>query len=711
MKKNKFFGKNEKKWKWENFKSTKGFPIPDELLAWVIGQDKALEECRLCIDEWVQKLLHLKKKQWWKAFEDPEKDKPPPKEWLPSGPFLLMIGDAGTGKSLIGRALSTYMTDLYKRKGIELNDVLSWKNKAMPSTPKISIHPSGVGKKIVQKLRLKSLKKSRFSKWGFRLLEGLMIGFGSFVLGVTFYSIGSSWFGINAQGYPMQLIYEGNFIQYLIDSLMANVMMIYLGIGILSMGAMIFIFKHILGGLGGSKKGIGGAESVDSPKLIVDNSSGNAPFIDATGHGSSQLFGSIAWDPYQTGGLGTPEHQRVSAGDVHRAHLGVLYIDEIKNLKGAEATTLLTVLEDGQLSIALRSQMHGGDTAAMAVSTEPVPAMNFFIAAGNLDSVPQIHYALMDRIYGYGKVVYMNNDMDNSIKNRRRYIQFISQEIKRFNLLPFNREACIEVINESSRKSDMTSKLSTKFRPMISIIKTASILAHNEGKKIVEEKHVKEAIKEHCKTIQLQVLEQITEKREIYNIINPESKPIKGQIYGMAVSHFEGQKGVGIILPIKASVEKLSKNSNGYFRVTGVKTKDDSWVQNSISKVTTVIQQRYKHKKKLGIHIDFAQSIGIDGPSAGVAMALSLISLFEKKAIRQDTTVTGEINISVEDKILVTPIGGVREKILGAEQSGFKRVLIPKRNYEVNINPSDYKIKVIPCLTLKDYEKEILVKK
>jgi len=713
MKKNpKFFGDGDERWNWKDFQSTKGFPIPDELLSWVIGQDKALEECKLCIDEWVQKLLYLKKKKWWQDFEDPEGDKPPPKEWLPSGPFLLMIGDAGTGKSLIGRALSTYMTDLYKKEGIELNDVLSWKNKVNPSEPKISIHPSGIGKKIVSKLRLKALNKNRFMKWGFRLMQGLMIGFGVFILGVTFYHIGSGWFGNDAYGYPMQLVYEGNFIKYFIDALMANVMMIYLGIGALSMGAMLFIFKHILGGLmGGSKKGIGGAESIDSPKLIVDNSSGRCPFIDATGHRSPQLFGSLTWDPYQSGGLGTPSHQRVTVGDVHRAHLGILYVDEIKNLQGGEAVTLLTVLEDGQLPITLRGRWEGGGTSAMAVSTEPVPCMNFFIAAGNLDSVPRIHHALMDRIAGYGKVVYMNNHMDNSVKNRRKYIQFISQEIKRFNLLPFSREACIEVVKESSRKSGRTDKLATKFRPMISIIKTASILAYNEGEKIVEEKHVRDAIEKHCKTIQLQVLEKITDENKVYKIINPESKPIKGQVYGLAVSHFGRTKGVGIVLPIKASVEKLSKNSSGYFRVTGVNTEDKSWVQNSISKVTTVIQQRYKHKKKFGIHIDFAQSIGVDGPSAGVAMALSLISLFENNPIRQDTAVTGEINISVEDKILVTPIGGVREKILGAEQSGFKRVLIPKRNYEVNVNPKDYKIEVIPCETLEDYIKEILVKK
>ncbi len=90
-----------------------------------------------------------------------------------------------------------------------------------------------------------------------------------------------------------------------------------------------------MGGLS-NLRGTGGAQQSEVPKLIVDNSSETAPFIDATGHMNAQLFGSIAWDPFQTGGMGTPEHQRVTAGDVHNASMGILYIDEIKNLDPEE---------------------------------------------------------------------------------------------------------------------------------------------------------------------------------------------------------------------------------------------------------------------------------------------------------------------------------------------------------------------------------------
>ena len=107
-----------------------------------------------------------------------------------------------------------------------------------------------------------------------------------------------------------------------------------------------------------------------------------------------------------------------------------------------EAITLLTVLEDGQLPITMRSRLSGaGGTAAMAVSTEPVPCMCFLVGAGNFDSIGQVHPALMDRIYGYGKVVRMNNDMENTVENRRKYVQFIAQEVSRFRLDSFQQRS------------------------------------------------------------------------------------------------------------------------------------------------------------------------------------------------------------------------------------------------------------------------------
>ncbi|RLI43983.1 hypothetical protein DRO69_08425, partial [Candidatus Bathyarchaeota archaeon] len=521
-----YFGEEEetirgKKWNWKTFKSTKDYPVSNNLLEWVIGQHRSLNECYRCLKEWVHKLKYLEKEKWADAWKNPKKEKPEVTKTISPGPYLLLLGDPGTGKSLIGRALAAHLTELYKLHKIQLQDVVCWSNQLIPSEPKISCHPAGDGKKVILKEKLKEAKKLFLQRVGIKVLTYLMIAVASIFLFAGFYYLWQQkliWDAnatIDTPLYygPVQARYNGDFLRFMLDAFVNIGSTTFLPAGMMLMFLLLVVIIGRFGILGGSK-GISGAKASNVPKLIVDNSKRVAPFIDATGHGSAQLFGSIAWDPLQTGGLGTPEHQRVTAGDVHRAHLGILYIDEIKNLKPDEAVTLLTVLEDGQLPITLRSRWSGASgTAAMAVATEPVPCMCFLVGAGNFDSIGQIHPALMDRIYGYGKVVRMNNDMPNTVENRRKYVQFIAQEVSRFRLIPFSREACKEIIDEGRRRSNKKDALTTKFRPMIAIVKTAATLAMDEGSKLVKGKHVKEAIDKHCKTIQKQILEHQMNER------------------------------------------------------------------------------------------------------------------------------------------------------------------------------------------------------
>ncbi len=708
------------KWNWGKFESTEGFPVDDNLINWVIGQEQALKECFLCLDEWVHKLNWLEKTKWYESWSHPDKPKPSARTVISPGPYLLLLGDPGTGKSLIGRALAEKLTQVYKENGIKLFDVLCWNNSALPSQPKISIHKAGEGKKVLQIEQLKEFKRKFTTKVGLKALQTFMIVMGLFLMFLGFYFMYQTWQTWDANpmfgGEPLQNYYNHNFIDYLIGKFVSLVPLTLIpGGSLIFFGVFIWWLSKLTGS--GGLKGISGAQQTDVPKLLVDNSSEHAPFVDATGHRSAQLFGSIAWDPYQTGGLGTPEHQRVTAGDVHVASLGILYIDEVKNIDQEEAITLLTVLEDGRLPITLRGRWHGGDTAAMAVSTEPVPSITFLVGAGNFDSITQIHPALMDRIYGYGKVVRMNNDMPNTLENRRRYVQFIAQEIKRFNLIPFSREACQEIVEEGRRRSNKKDALTTKFRPLISIIKTAATLAMNENCRVVERKHVLEAIEQHCKTIQRQILEhEIGERGKLLEI---KPKGVKlGQIHGLAVvkDPYSGEM-TGSVLNVKAHMIKRSELPRnypikGYYKVTGV-AKGQSFISDSIAKVRSVILQKYEVDiaQDYLTHIDFAQSYGIDGPSAGVTMAILLCSLIEGKPIRQDVAVTGEINLGIGDSIQITAVGGVYEKIKAAEAWGFRKVVIPQKNYEHSIDVRDYKIDVVPAAALDDYLKECLVEK
>jgi hypothetical protein len=80
------------KWDWGNFKSTEGFPVDDNLINWVIGQEQALKECFLCLDEWVHKLKWLEETQWYESWSDPDKPKLSVKTVISPGPYLLLLG-------------------------------------------------------------------------------------------------------------------------------------------------------------------------------------------------------------------------------------------------------------------------------------------------------------------------------------------------------------------------------------------------------------------------------------------------------------------------------------------------------------------------------------------------------------------------------------------------------------------------------------------
>jgi ATP-dependent Lon protease len=81
--------------------------------------------------------------------------------------------------------------------------------------------------------------------------------------------------------------------------------------------------------------------------------------------------------------------------------------------------------------------------------------------------------------------------------------------------------------------------------------------------------------------------------------------------------------------------------------------------------------------EKIDIHVHVpAGATPKDGPSAGVAMFMALLSLLTERTIRSDTAMTGEISL----RGLVLPVGGIKEKVVAAHRAGIKRVMLPARN-------------------------------
>lgn len=122
-------------------------------------------------------------------------------------------------------------------------------------------------------------------------------------------------------------------------------------------------------------------------------------------------------DPYQSGGLGTPAHERVEAGMIHKANKGVLYVDEIGSMQMKTQQELLTAMQEKKYPITGQSETSSG---AMVRSQE-VPCDFVLVASGNLHVLEGMHPALRSRIRGYGYEVFMKDTMKDTPENRENW--------------------------------------------------------------------------------------------------------------------------------------------------------------------------------------------------------------------------------------------------------------------------------------------------
>jgi ATP-dependent Lon protease len=87
------------------------------------------------------------------------------------------------------------------------------------------------------------------------------------------------------------------------------------------------------------------------------------------------------------------------------------------------------------------------------------------------------------------------------------------------------------------------------------------------------------------------------------------------------------------------------------------------------------IEEEVIAKSDIHIHVP-AGAVPKDGPSAGVAMATAIVSLLTDRSVRADVAMTGEITLRGQ----VLPVGGIKQKVLGASRVGIDTVILPRRN-------------------------------
>ncbi|RLB76207.1 MAG: ATP-dependent protease LonB, partial [Deltaproteobacteria bacterium] len=375
---------------------------------------------------------------------------------------VMLIGEPGTGKSMLARA----MTEFLPKE--ELEDILVYPNPDDPNTPRIRVVPAGKGKEIVERMKMEARKREQQQS---QLITTIV----AFIIMISM--VGAIFTG--------------------------DLMLALFG---LIAGVMIYL-------IAGRGSIIQRREEANIPKLLVAHDKNDPPpFIDATAAHSGALLGDVRHDPFQAGGLETPPHLRVEAGAIHRAHKGVLYIDEINTLSLPSQQHLLTAIQEKKFSITGQSERSAG---AM-VKTEPVPCDFILVCAGNLDAVTGMHPALRSRIRGYGYEVYMNNDMDDNEENRKKLIRFVAQEVAKDGKIPhFDKKAVAEIIREAQRRAGRKGKLSLRLRELGGLVRVAGDIAKTEGAEIVTAKHVLKA-KEIARSLEQQVADRYIERKKTY---------------------------------------------------------------------------------------------------------------------------------------------------------------------------------------------------
>lgn len=557
---------------------------------------------------------------------------------------VILIGDPGTGKSMLARSMVDFLP-----KG-ELQDVIAYHNPEDNNEPKIRVVPPGKGKEIVMAQKLEAeQKRAQKNSWIIMLLV-MFVG-----LSVV-----------------MAIMYSNP---------------IYFLIGMIG-GLMMFWLLR----MSGQRK-----ESILVPKLLITHKLDEPPpFIDATGAHAGALLGDVKHDPFQSGGLETPAHERLEPGAIHKANRGVLFIDEINMLRIESQQSLLTALQEGEFSILGQSERSSG---AM-VKSEPVPCGFILVAAGNLDAVSGMHPALRSRVRGYGYEIYMRSTMQDTDANREKLVRFVAQEVSKDKKIPhFNKGAVGEIIREAQRRAGRRGMLTLRLRELGGLVRVAGDIARERSASIVEVIHVLDA-KRIARSLEQQVTDRAVERRKDYNTCLTEGSVI-GIVNGLAVLNADSAMSEysGIVTPIVAEVTPAHNREGGKIIATG---KLGEIAKESVQNVSALIKKYTGEDiSNHDIHVQFIGTYdGIEGDSASIAVATAVISAFEEIDVDQTTAMTG--SLSVRGQVL--PVGGVTAKIEAAAEMGLKRVLIPAENMKDVLLEDKYigKIEVIPVLTFND---------
>lgn len=390
------------------------------------------------------------------------------------------------------------------------------------------------------------------------------------------------------------------------------------------------------------------------------------------------LLGSVHDPIYQGAGpLGIAGIPQPKPGAVTKAHGGVLFLDEIGELHSTQMNKLLKVLEDRK--VYLESSYYNSEDANIPnhihdIFQNGLPA-DFRLVGATTRSPEELPPALRSRCVEVFFRALLPEEVRVIAMNAAQKIGFALQE----------------------GVTDVVARYASNGRDAVNIIQIAAGIALGEGKQEIETKTVEWVVNSGQYSPR-------PEKRV-------PATPQVGYANGLAVYG----TNLGMLLEIEVTVFPVVKGT-GRITVTGVIEEEEmgrlghvvrrkSMAKESVANVLTVLR-RYENfdPTDFDIHVNFPGGMPVDGPSAGVSMAVAIYSALTGIPVDNNVAMTGEISIRGQIK----PVGGVAAKIEAAQAAGAKKVIIPADNWQ-EIWAQRSGIQVLPAETLEQVFDHVLV--
>lgn len=391
----------------------------------------------------------------------------------------------------------------------------------------------------------------------------------------------------------------------------------------------------------------------EAKKLRYTPFAQDAPFIEVDGTTlrwdprdmTNPLLGSVH-DPIYQGArkdlaeTGVPEPKPGLATD---AHGGILFIDEIGEMDAMLQNKLLKVLEDKRVYF---------DSAYYDTTDANVPQ---YIKKLFEDGAPADFILI-------GATTRDTQDITPAIRSRCAEIYFeplTPQDIQQIVINAAQRLGT--VIDE--RVPELISEYTIEGRKAINILADAfGVAIYRDGYAADDISQVKITAKDIYKVAQVsRLVPYVTTKAsEICEV---------GKVFGLGVAGY-----LGSVLEIEAVAFPAADQGKGSIRFNDTA---GSMAKDSVFNAAAVVRKLTgKDIADYDIHINVVGGGRIDGPSAGTAILIAIVSALLNRPVRQDIALTGEISLQGK----VKAVGGVFEKAYGAKQAGMTAMIIPSEN-------------------------------